>query len=288
MRGRLFLAVVALALAIALPWQERANAARPPATPTPYAHMPYPAPSVIYHGVARPLCAALVRHVRPVVGMMLENDRTISKSPPLFSQYNRDLADLGANGEAADQAERDLTLYHLEQLVTPLANNVNAMQRELASQNVFPSHPQTDDEKTLDEMRGELLKALATQAVALDIINGYVQTQQLAELQQEGASGAESRAINGSDTTYSPTPTTPDPLLQDPHQAGIAPNPYAIDPLAIPGITGSVGTTPVTRLMAAIAWLRAETTRRENIAAQTVGAVAHSCSAHPTEPRSHP
>jgi hypothetical protein len=278
MRVRTLLAVAA-AVALAFLWHESAKAAHP---------LPTPTPPIIYHGVARPLCAALVRHVRPVVGMMLENDHTIGKSPSLLSQYNRDLDDVQANGSSASQAERDLTLYHLEQLVTPLANNVNAMQRELEDPSVFPPNPQGDDEKMLDAMRAELLKALATQAVALDLINGYVQTQQLAELQQEGTGASEMHAITGTDVTYSPTPTTPNPMLQDSHGAGLAPNPYAIDPYAVPGITGSVGSTPVTRLVSAMHWLQAETTRRENIAAQTIGTVAGSCRAHPTVPGSQP
>lgn len=279
MRARLLLALAAVALALAIVPRGSAIAAN---TASHGHRTPTPAPPVIYHGVVRPLCTALARHIKTVVGMMIENDHTISQSPPLFSQYNRDLDQVDQSGNATNPAARDLTLYHLEQLVGPLANNVNAMQRELENPAIFPSNPQTEDEKELDAMRDQLLKALATQAVSLDIINGYVQTQQLAEMQQQGLTGSELHAINGTEMTYSPSPATPLPGEQDPNQAGLPQNPYAMDPLAVPGMTGSVGTTPATRILEALRWLQQETARRENIASQSIVSAAHSCSAHPS------
>ncbi len=272
MRRSLLVLVMFAAAFVALP--SHAPAANPTpkprhtpkvkATPTPI-RMP-----VIYHTEVSPLCAALAQHIKPLIGLMLENDRTISQSPPLLQRYNRDLDNLTQTGDPESTAERDLTLYHLEQLVGPLANNVIAMQRELEDPTVFPPHPTTDEQRQLDEMRDQLLKALATQAVALDIVNGYVQTQQLAQMQSEGLHGADINAITGSSTTYTPPVTTPNPMLVDPNQAGLQQNPYEMDPLAVPGITGSVGNTPLSRLIAALQWIRAETQRRENDAARTI------------------
>ncbi len=54
------------------------------ATPTP---TPTPPPQ-IYHIVTRPLCAELHQHIAPAIGMMLQNDATIKKSPNLFKRYN--------------------------------------------------------------------------------------------------------------------------------------------------------------------------------------------------------
>lgn len=290
MRGRLFLFVAVVATAVALPSLAPATTQhRTTHTPT-----PAPGPTVIYHGSVSPLCAALGQHVKTVVGMMLQNDRTIAQSPGLLSEYNRDLADVSdVNGQndpnPGSQAARDLTLYHLEQLVGPLANNVNAMQRELEDSNIFPANPSTDDERRLDQMRDELLKALAVQAVSLDVINGYVQTQQLAELQQEGTSGSDINAITNPSQLSTPNPATPDPMLHDPNTAGVAQNPYSFDPLDVPGITGSVGATPVTRLVSAMRWLQQETTRRENIASQTIIHVASDCATRATAtPHPHP
>lgn len=274
------LAVIAFAaLAAALPFHAPATTPkpRPKATQAPR-HAATPLP-IIYHGEVSPLCAALARHVKPVIGMMLQNDQTISHSPPLFRRYNADVANETQNHTSGNSAERDLTLYHLEQLVTPLSKNVLAMQKELQDPSIFPPHPKNDAERQLDQMRIDLLKALATQAVSLDIINGFVTTQQLAEMQHEGLEGSDINAINRSDTTYSPPATTPNPILVDPKQAGIPANPYEMNPLAIPGITGSVGSTPVTRLLAALQWVQQETNRREQMAAQTVLQANRSCAA---------
>jgi hypothetical protein len=242
-------------------------------------HTPTPLP-VIYHAHTTALCSALSQHVKPVVGMMIENDRELAKSPPLFKRYNRDLDERDPQDQDAGVADRDLTLYHLEQLVGPTAKNVLAMERELEDPTVFPPNPKTADERLLDQMRDQLLKALAAQAATMDLVNGYVTTQQLAELQHEGTEGANINAINGGDLAPGATmaPTTPNPLIVDQQQvAGLAPNPYTIDPLSIPGIAGSVGNTPVTRLLDAIQYVRQMTQQRENIAAQTIVEAARGC-----------
>lgn len=251
-------------------------------------HNPTPLP-VIYHARTTAFCSALSQHVKPVVGMMIENDHTLSQSPPLFKRYNRDLDQRDPQDQDAGLAERDLTLYHLEQLVGPTAKNVLAIERELEDPNVFPPKPQTEDDKLLDEMRDQLMKTLAAQAATMDLINGYVTTQQLAELQHEGTEGANINAINGGDLAPGSTtaPTTPNPLLVDQEQAaGLAPNPYTIDPLAIPGIAGSVGNTPVTRLLDAIQYVREMTQQRENLVAQTIVQAARGCRA-PATPSPH-
>lgn len=258
-----------------------AAAAAPKQKPTPL--------PVIYHAHTTALCSALTQHVKPVIGMMIQNDRELSQSPPLFQRYNRDLDQRDPQDQDAGSAERDLTLYHLEQLVGPTAKNVIAIERELEDPSVFPPNPKTADEKLLDEMRDQLLKALAAQAATMDLVNGYVATQQLAELQHEGTEGANTNAITGGDQAPGSTiaPTTPNPLLVDQEQsAGLAPNPYSIDPLAIPGIAGSVGTTPVTRLLGAIQYVRQMTQQRENLAAQTIVQAARGCRG-PATPAPH-
>ena len=53
-----------------------------PATPAPTP------PPQIYRVVTRPLCSELHDHIAPAIGMMLQNDTSIKKSPALFKQYN--------------------------------------------------------------------------------------------------------------------------------------------------------------------------------------------------------
>ena len=45
-------------------------------------------PPEIYHVVTTALCARLHDRVRPAVAMILQNDATIGKSPPLFKTYH--------------------------------------------------------------------------------------------------------------------------------------------------------------------------------------------------------
>ena len=54
------------------------------ATPTPSATPP----PQIYRVVSRPLCSELRQRIKPAIGMIMENDATIRKSPDLFKQYN--------------------------------------------------------------------------------------------------------------------------------------------------------------------------------------------------------
>ncbi|MBV8490553.1 MAG: hypothetical protein JO199_08490, partial [Candidatus Eremiobacteraeota bacterium] len=72
---RVLSAAAATALTLAV-----APSPQPSPTPT--------APPLIYHVITRPVCAELHQHVAPAVGMILQNDTEIQKSPALFSQYN--------------------------------------------------------------------------------------------------------------------------------------------------------------------------------------------------------
>ena len=76
------------------------------ATPAPNATPP----PQIYHVISRPLCSELRTHIKPAIGMMLQNDVQIKKGPDLFSRYNlgalsgtdNDASNnAGANGEGA-------------------------------------------------------------------------------------------------------------------------------------------------------------------------------------------
>src|ERR1700691_5195225 len=69
-----------LVLACALFAAAATIAATPPPNATP--------PPQIYRVVSRPLCSELRQRIKPAIGMIMENDATIKKSPELFKQYN--------------------------------------------------------------------------------------------------------------------------------------------------------------------------------------------------------
>src|ERR1700678_107542 len=166
---RIPLVAIVLAAAFAVP----AAAATAPA-PTPTPNLPE-----IYHTGSRPLCSALATTVRPVLGMLLQNDQTSARSPPLFGDYIKMSA-------AGSDSGRDMSIHRLNNLVTPLVQNTLAIQKLLEDPSIFPPKAQNADDQRLIAIKDQLLKTLATQQASLDIINGFVQTQQLGEMQHEG------------------------------------------------------------------------------------------------------
>ena len=257
-------------------------------------------PPQIYHIITRPLCSELHKHIAPAIGMMLQNDQNIKKGPELFSHYNRDALN-GADNSASNAAgapsgvvmsgesggsnmtaSQSMALLGMENLVSPIANNIIATQKLLDSPALMQGTGNPDDDKQLQEIRDKLLKALATQNAALDIISGFVATQQMGDLQhagQEYISAMNQPEQLGSKTGATPTP---DPLLVDPNQAGLPPNPYDLNLAAVPGLT--LGYNPVTRLLDALHWTIQETTTRENEAAKSVMNSAAQCSGAAPKP----
>lgn len=248
------------------------------ATPTP--------PPQIYHIVTRPLCAELHERIAPAIGMLLQNDATIKRSPALFKQYN-DAALYGSdpatnqkgNPQSGDpsgaNASQNMALLQMENLIRPIANNIIAIQTILDSPELQTGSGPAEDQQRVHEIRDKLLQALAAQNASLDIISGFVDTQAMANLQHAGEAYISS--MNTPDTTAklaSPGPVNP--LQTDPNYAGLPPNPYYIDPVTIPGLT--LGYNPVTRLTGALRWTIDTTATRENDAAKAVMSSAALCS----------
>jgi hypothetical protein len=284
-------AIAALAaIAPALPTQ-----AADTTPPAPATHTGTPPPT-IYHIVTRPLCAELHKHIAPAVGMLLQNDQTIKSSPRLFSDYNKeklygvDNTASNANGaqggvtmsgDSANgtmNAAQNMTILKMENMVSPIANNIIAMEKILDTPSLRNGTGNPDDDKRLAEIRTKLLKAIADQQATLDIINGFVQTQQMGDLQHSG--GEYISAMNQPDISGKGSTTgeaTPNPMLQDPNQAGLPGNPYAFDPVAIPGLT--LGFNPTTRLLSAVNWTIQQTQANENDASVAIMGAAQLCGA---------
>ncbi|MEO6835035.1 MAG: hypothetical protein ABI231_03895 [Candidatus Tumulicola sp.] len=282
-------AALILALAMVAPAPPTAAAASP-ATPAPANATP---PPQIYHIITRPLCSELHKHIAPAIAMMLQNDQTIKKSPELFSRYNRgalygtdnSASNTGAHGgvtmsgdagNGTMTASQNMALLGMENLVSPIANNIIATQKMLDAPALTGGTGNVEDDKQLQDIRAKLLKALAAQNAALDIVSGFVATQQLGDLQHSGEEYIS--AINQSDTIKQSSATpSPNPLMQDPNQAGLPPNPYDINLATVPGLT--LGYNPVTRLLEALHWTIGETATRENEAAKAVMSSAQFCAA---------
>src|SRR5581483_3309197 len=199
-----------------------------PATPSPTP------PPQIYRIVTRPLCSELHEHIAPAIGMMLQNDTSIKKSPDLFKQYN--MATLygsdpstaadprhgvpGDPGASTSNPAQSMSLLAMENLIRPIANNIIAIQTLLDSPQLLHGTGRPEDDKRLQAIRDKLLKALATQNASLDIISGFVDTQQMADLQHSGQEYIAATTSPDTQKAIAPTPA-PNPLTVNPNIPGI-------------------------------------------------------------------
>jgi hypothetical protein len=170
-------------------------------------------------------------------------------------------------------------LLGMENLIRPIANNIIAIQTLLDSPQLTKGTGREEDDKRLRDIRAKLLKALAAQNASLDIISGFVDTQQMADLQHADQGYISSISQPDSRNAGSATPA-PNPLTSNPNYAGLPPNPYSIDPVTIPGLT--LGYNPVTRLLDALMWTIDQAQNQENDAARAVMSSAVLCGGAPT------
>lgn len=275
-----------------------------PTSPTAAAAAPTPAPAAtrtpppqIYHIITRPLCSELHKHIAPALSMMMQSDHTIGKSPDLFKRFNR--AELSGvdnstsanagynpgspstgNGAASIfNPAQNMALLGMENLIGPIANNAIAIQKILDSPELTHGTGTPEDDARLADIRTKLLKALATQQASLDIISGFVDTQQLADIQHSGQEFIQNinqhSDFNGDQSAPTPTPNP----FANPNQAGLPANPYGIELATVPGLT--LGYNPITRLLEGLNWTIGETQKRENDAAKSVLDSAALCSNSP-------
>jgi hypothetical protein len=254
-------------------------------------------PPQIYHIVTRPICAQLHERIRPAIGMMLENDTMIKKGPALFQKYNdaslygndpstsRNDPVAGDPGSGVSNPAQNMALQGMENLIRPIANNIIAIQTMLDSPELRNGTGRPEDDQRLHEIRDKLLKALAAQNASLDIISGFVDTQQMADLQHAGEAYISSMGSPDTNRTAA-TPAPVNPYQKNTNYAGLAPNPYTIDLATVPGLT--LGYNPVTRLLEGLRWTIDSASTRENDAAKAVMASASLCSSAAPSPQATP
>ena len=260
------------ALVVALAVPVFAPLAATSATPTPMPLGTLPPLQTIEHLVVHPLCFALKQNIGPAIGMVLKNDAAIAKAPPLLDDFNKALG----NGDA-NKGRMNIALLRMENLVGPLTANILAIQKKLDDPEVFPKHARNEEERTMLKIRDDLRKTLAAQSFQLDVINGFVQTQQLHQMQHEGFGYI--NAINGQDMKSRPMATpTPGPFSADQRfSAGLDQPEHVIDPSTIPGLT--LGYNPITRLVGAMHYVQKEGQSNEQHAAASVMRGVQRCQA---------
>jgi hypothetical protein len=238
-------------------------------TPAPKLATP---PPEIGHVVSRPFCSALRNNIGPAIGAILANDAVIKQGPQLFSDYNKAVG----NGDMSETS-RQMTMVKMENMVGPIVANIETVEKKLQDAAVFHNPPRTADEAKTVAMQQQLLDVLAMQKASLDIVNGFVQTQQLGDMQHQGF--GEIQAATAPDTASNGIQTTPNPLMVDPNAAGLPQDPHFIDPTTIPGL--SVGFNPITRLNEGLKWTQTEAHSREDLASKAIFDAVHLCNPTP-------
>jgi hypothetical protein len=277
MRAALTL-LLATTFALTLGANARSGDGDPSSTPAPSSGLT--PPPQIYRIVTRPICHELKDHMLPAVALVLQNDRVIAKSPPIFKDYIATaLRPDPANSSGFDTTDydspgRDMALRRMEALVTPLAQNVIALQKMLENTTFNQPNPSSNaaDAHAQAKIREQLEQTLDLQSASLDLINGFVTTQQLGDIQHAGQEYL--GAINGTGLTNTISGPTPN-AFQDPNQPGLPPNPHVIDPATLPGL--AVGYNPVTVVVKALEWVQGQTSNRESDVANSLNTIGNSC-----------
>lgn len=218
--------------------------------------------------------------------MILQNDATIAKSLPefkaygiaAFGSYDRAFGDYGPasyDSINVDSPATRMALQRMSYLVNPIAQNLITAQKLLDDASLLAPTGNASDDRHLATIKQQLLETVAGQSASLDLINGFVATQQMGDLQHAGETYL--NAINRTDlSTPIRTPGTPFPGLADPSDPGLPQNPYVVDPTAIPGL--AVGYNPLNRLVSGLKWVQAQTQEKENAAGATLMSAMSACS----------
>jgi hypothetical protein len=252
-------------------------APKPAATATPL--------RTITHIHTSPLCTGLRRVIGPAIARALQNDKIIDSSKPLFHDFVR------ATASGQSKAAQDLAVSRLENLIGPLVKNTQAVDKLLSDPYAFPKVAYSDDDQKLLQMRAQLLAVNQQQKKALDIISGFVDTQQLGELQAAGHEYDAALSANPSNKNQTPAPA-PTAGSSDVLNAGISNaqnDPTRANDPRYKNTDSLVGANPLNVFENAIVSYQNDIQLSEQDAAKTVISAVPLCGGHvPGQPTPAP
>lgn len=239
----------------------------------------------IYHAHVSPLCTGLRRVIGPAIGHMLSSDKYIANSKPLL----HDFAKAAATGQS--QGAQDIAVSRLEGLIGPLVKNTEAVDKLLSDPYAFPKVAYSDDDQKLLQMRAQLRAVNEQQKKALDIISGFVDTQQLGELQAAGHDYDAALKADASNRgqTPNPAPTAPPAAILNAGVTNETNDPTrAADP-RYKNTDSLVGANPLNVFENAIASYQQDIASTEQDAAKTVVSAVPLCGGRvPGQPAASP
>ena len=272
-------AVFALGALVALAASPAAagSKAKPAPTATPL--------KTIYRVRVSPMCTALGKVIGPAIGKVLQSDKYIANSKPLL----HDFVKASASGQSA--GAQDLAVSRLESLIGPLVKNTQAVDKLLSDPYAFPKVAYSDDDQKLLQMRNQLRVVNEQQKKALDVISGFVDTQQLGELQAAGHEYDAALRANGTNRgqTPNPAPTAPPAPILNAGVNNASNDPTrAVDP-QYKNTDSLVGANPLNVFETAIASYQQDIAGSEQDAAKTVVSAVPLCGGHvPGQPAPTP
>lgn len=224
-----------------------------------------------------PLCTGLRRAITPAVGKVLQSDRIIAKSKPLFSDFVR------ASTDEQSKPAQDMSVMRLEQLVGPLVANTQRVDELLNNGSSFPRSVHSSDDRQLLKMRAQLQAINDRQKQALDVISGFVATEQMAELQSAGHEMDSQLRPDTKNQMASPGPLSPTPPTPAILNAGV--NNSSNDPSRQYDprykVTGSLlGANPLNAFGEAISSYQVQIAQNEDAAAKSVLEAVPLCGGH--------
>lgn len=234
-----------------------------------------------------PLCTGLRRAIAPAVGKVLQSDRFIASSRPLFKSFVR------ASTDRQSKPAEDMAVMRLEQLVGPLVANTERVDELLRDPYAFPRVARSDGDRQLLKMRAQLQTVNEQQKHALDVISGFVATQQMGELQGEGHEM--DRVLASEDTrqsTATPAPAAPTSETPSILNAGVGNNDNdptrKLDPRYHPS-GNTLAASPLDVFGNAIASYQHDIQSTEQAAAKSLIAAVPLCGGHvPGQPEPSP
>ncbi len=170
-------------------------AAASPAPSSPPA--PLTALKVIGHVRSTPFCTELRETIGPAIASVLANDDMIASSKPAFATlYHDDIL-------AGSEARAHFDVNRLEKLETPIIANIKRVDALLDHK---------PDDPKLQAMRAKLQAVAAQQKESLNVISGFVATEQLGEMQGAGPlANWENQFILGGQQSTRPGPASANP-----------------------------------------------------------------------------
>lgn len=271
-------AVFVLGAVVALSASPAAAGITPSPKPTPL--------KTISHIRTSPLCTGLRKSITPAVAKVLQSDQIIASSKPLFKTF------VNASTDRQAKPAQDMAVMRLEQLVGPLVANTQRVDQLLSNPYAFPKVARSDDDRQLMKMRAQLQAVNDQQKHALDVISGFVATQQLADLQAAGHEMDNVTNPNIKSEMPTPGPLSPTPMTPTILNAGVGNDTNdptrKLDPRFHPG-GNSLAASPLDVFGNAIASYQHDIQSSEQAAAKSVLEAVPLCGGHvPGQPEPEP